>query len=93
MQDVDFIVVSNRKKLQEITDAAESSWPKSIKGHILDRKTQFKVENVLSCDAPTVVFLVQGNKPSPKVDVDGGIVATSICVAAADVLLSTMVMA
>lgn len=93
MQDIDFIVVNNRKTLQKITDAAESSWDEGIKGHILSMKEQFKVENVLTCDAPTVVFLVKNNNPSPKVDVDGGLVAMSICVAAADVGLSTMVMA
>lgn len=93
MQDVDFIVVNNRKTLQEITNASESSWDERIKDHILSRKEQFKVENVLTCDAPTVVFLVKGKNPSPKVDVDGGLVAMSICVAAQDAGLSTMVMA
>lgn len=92
MQDVDFIVVSNRAKLQEITDAAASTWDEQMRAHILPRKQNFNVQNVISCDASAVVFLVKNDNPSPKVDVDGGIAAMSICVAAADLGLSTMCM-
>ena len=93
MQDIDFIVVNNRKKLQEITEASASTWKEPIKGHIMSRKEQFKVENVLTCDTPTVVFLVKNSKPSLKIDVDGRLVAMSICVTAADIGLSTMIVA
>ena len=93
MQDIDFIVVNNRKKLQEITEDSASTWKEPIKGHIMSRKEQFQVEIVLTCDTPTVVFLVKNSKPSLKVGVDGGLVAMPICVAAADIGLSTMIMA
>lgn len=92
MQDVDFIVVNSRSKLQEITDAAVSTWDEQLKAHIMSRKENFNVNNVISCDAPTVVFLVKNSHLSPKVDVDGGIAAMSICVAAADMGLATMCM-
>lgn len=92
MQDVNFIVVNNRKKLQEITDAAATTWDDQTRAHVMSRKQTFNVQNVISCDASAVVFIVKNDNPSPKVDVDGGIAAMSICVAATGLGLSTMCM-
>lgn len=92
MQDVDFIVVNSRSKLQQITDAASATWDDQTREHIMSRAQKFKVKNVISCDAPTVIFIVKGKNPSPKVDVDAGIAAMSICVAATDLGLATMCM-
>ena len=82
LQEVDFIVLRNKQKLDQIEELILKEFPEDIRQKFLDRRKQYGVKNVITCDAPVVVLLIRNERKEKFVDVDGGIAAMSIIMAA-----------
>ena len=82
LQEVDFIVLRNKQKLDEIEEYILKEFPEDIRQKFLERRTQYGVKNVITCDAPVVILLIRNERKEKFVDVDGGIAAMSIIMAA-----------
>ena len=82
LQEVDFIVLRNKQKLGQIEELILKEFPEDIRQKFLDRRKQYGVKNVITCDAPVVVLLIRNERKEKFVDVDGGIAAMSIIMAA-----------
>ena len=81
LQEVDFIVLRNKQKLDQIEELILKEFPEDIRQKFLDRRKQYGVKNVITCDAPVVVLLIRNERKEKFVDVDGGIAAMSIIMA------------
>lgn len=83
-QDIDLLVVTNQDVLTKVANASMATWNntnmlKSFNG----RKQQFGVKNVVTCDAPCVIFLVKNERADPLfTGIDNGILCMAIMVAA-----------
>ena len=82
LQEVDFIVIRNKQKLDQIEELILKEFPEDIRQKFLERRKQYGVKNVITCDAPVVVLLIRNERKEKFVDVDGGIAAMSIIMAA-----------
>ena len=82
LQEVDFIVLRNKQKLDQTEDLILKEFPEDIRQKFLDRRKQYGVKNVITCDAPVVILLIRNERKEKFVDVDGGIAAMSIIMAA-----------
>ncbi len=82
LQEVDFIVLRNKQKLDQIEELILKEFPEDIRQKFLERRKQYGVKNVITCDAPVVVLLIRNERKEKFVDVDGGIAAMSIIMAA-----------
>jgi nitroreductase len=96
-QDVDLLVVSNRAKLDEASTAAYNSWPQSLKDGFKNgwpsRPVSPGLKNIVTCDAPAVIFLLKNERASDQfLQIDVGIVTQSIIVAAQEFGLESMCM-
>ncbi|OHT06726.1 nitroreductase family protein [Tritrichomonas foetus] len=91
VQDVDFIVCTDRKKNQEATDAQLKIFDEKTQGVFESRKKNFKVSNVITCDASAEVIIFKNERASePNCYIHAGIAAMAICVAVKDYGLDTM---
>ena len=90
VQGVDAICVTNKAKLQEITDNVLACLPEDMANYMNSRKEKFKVTNVVSCDASAVVYMVKNERSNNDCKLDAGICAYAICMAAANFGLDTM---
>ena len=82
LQEVDFIVIRNKQKLDQIEELILKEFPEDIRQKFLERRKQYGVKNVITCDAPVVILLIRNERKEKFVDVDGGIAAMSIIMAA-----------
>ena len=82
LQEVDFIVLRNKQKLDQIEELILKEFPEDIRQKFLERRKQYGVKNVITCDAPVVILLIRNERKEKFVDVDGGIAAMSIIMAA-----------
>ena len=92
IQDIDFLVCTDKKKNQEAADAQLKLFEEGIRKHLEGRKEQFKVKNVLTCDCSAEVILYKNERGSEQNSyIHAGIAAMAICVAAKSFGLDTMV--
>lgn len=82
-QPFDFLVVRNKQKLDEVSQKTIEKLPEQFKAHVLERKEKHHVENVITCDAPVVIFFVKNSRQIKNyVDIDVGISAMAMMTAA-----------
>ncbi|OHT05998.1 nitroreductase family protein [Tritrichomonas foetus] len=90
---IEFIVCTNRAKNQEAAEAQLEIFPQNVQDHLLSRKTQFGVENVMSCDASAEVIVYcrkENIVDNEKMNIDAGLAIMSICIASRAFGLETM---
>lgn len=90
IQDVDYVVCSNKATNQKAADAALAGLPEANRNALLERKKKLGVTNVITCDAPVEIILYANERKGPLCDVHAGITAMSIMVAAKEFDLDTM---
>ena len=91
VQEHDLVVCTNREKLDKITEVALASWPDDYRARFQARKDELKVTNVVTGDAPCVIFLVKNERANPLFSqVDAGIVLMAMMAAAKDLGYDTM---
>lgn len=83
-QDIDLLVVTNQEKLSKVAETSMGSWGESeMLTNFKSRKEQLGVNNVVTCDAQCVIFLVKNERANPLfTSIDSGIVTMSLIVAA-----------
>jgi nitroreductase len=90
-QGIDLIVVTNKALITTLSDTIRETWPQQLKDGFASRPATYGVANVVTCDAPAVIFLVKNERTDEKfIAIDAGIVTQSILVAAKDLGLDTM---
>ena len=82
LQEVDFIVLRNKDKLNEIEKVILNDLPEQGRKNFEERRKIYGVKNVVTCDAPVLILLIRNERKEKFVDVDGGIAAMSIIMAA-----------
>ena len=82
LQEIDFIVLRNKEKLNQIEQVILNELPEEIRKNFEGRRQLYGVKNVVTCDAPVVILLIRNERKEKFVDVDGGIAAMSIIMAA-----------
>ena len=82
LQEVDFIVLRNKEKLNQIETVILNDFPEETRKKFEERRQIYGVKNVITCDAPVVILLIRNERKEKFVDVDGGIAAMSIIMAA-----------
>ena len=90
LQEVDFIVLRNKEKLNEIEKIILSEFSEEARKKFEERRTLYGVKNVVTCDAPVIILLIRNERKEKFVDVDGGIAAMSIMMAAQHFNLESM---
>jgi nitroreductase len=90
-QSIDLIVVTNKAVISSTSKAIYATWPAELKANFAKRTADLGVEDVVTCDAPCVIFLVKNERQVSKfVDIDSGIMVQSIIVAAQEFGLESM---
>ena len=90
LQEVDFIVLRNKTKIDEIEKIILNEFPEEGKKKFEERRKIYGVKNVITCDAPVIILLIRNERKEKFVDVDGGIAAMSIMMAAQHFNLESM---
>jgi nitroreductase len=92
VQEIDFVTIASRAKIDEISELVISTWPDSIRGPRSERILGLGCKNVLTCDASALIFIVRNERASQTqwTDFDAGIAAMSVMVAARAFDLHTM---
>lgn len=90
VQDVNFLVCSNKEKNQEATNARLSEMDEQTQNIFESRKSKMGVSNVITCDASVEVIIYSNEHKSESVEIHAGIAAMSIMVAAKEFGLDTM---
>jgi nitroreductase len=90
IQDIDFLVCTNREKNQEATNEQLALFPPENRAALESRKDRFKVTNVITCDASAEVILYGNERKSANTPIHAGIAGMSIMVAASLFGLETM---
>ncbi|KAK8863671.1 hypothetical protein M9Y10_011359 [Tritrichomonas musculus] len=91
VQEIDLIVVTKKDLLTQIEKVALPSFPDKLQDSFNQRKSQLGVQNVITCDASCVIFLVKNSRADPTFTaIDTGIVSMAIMVAARDFGLDSM---
>ena len=90
LQEVDLIVLRNKEKLNKIEQVILKEFPEEMKKKFEERRQIYGVKNVITCDAPLVILLIRNERKEKFVDVDGGIAAMSIIMAAQHFNLESM---
>ncbi|OHT04667.1 nitroreductase family protein [Tritrichomonas foetus] len=91
LQGLDLVVCTNRQKLDEATKITFDSWPEDRRERWTNRKQDYGVKNVVTCDASCVIFLVSNERADEQfLNVDAGIVSMAIMAAAREFDLHTM---
>lgn len=90
-QPYDFLVIRNKKKLDEVSEKVLNSLPEGFKSHCLGRKEKHGVTNVVTCDASLVILFVKNERAMKDfVGIDVGISAMAMMTAALQFGLDTM---
>ena len=67
-----------------------NEFPEELRKNFEERRQIYGVKNVVTCDAPIVILLIRNEREEKFVDVDGGIAAMSIIMAARHFNLESM---
>ena len=80
----DFIVMTNRKKMDDLEKVILDALPDNeFKKHFLERRVRHGIKNVVTCDAPCFVIIVKNERADKDwVKVDAGIALMAIMIAA-----------
>ena len=80
----DFIVMTNRKKMDELEKVILDALPDNeFKKHFLERRVRHGIKNVVTYDAPCFVIIVKNERADKDwVKVDAGIASMAIMIAA-----------
>ena len=80
----DFVVVTNKEKLDKLEKIILDSLPDDdFKKHFIERRDRHGVKNVVTCDAPCFVIIVKNERADKDwVKVDAGIASMAIMIAA-----------
>ena len=91
-QGQDYIVVTNKSKLEKLEKIIIESLPENdFKKHFVERRERHGVKNVVTCDAPCVVLIVKNERADENwVKIDAGIASMSIMMAARSFGIETM---
>ncbi|KAH0793994.1 nitroreductase family protein [Histomonas meleagridis] len=90
-QGIDLVVCTNRAKIDEATMITFHSWDEAKQARWNNRKQDYGVKNVVSCDASCIVFLVKNERADPNyVEIDAGIMSMAIMEATRHFGLQTM---
>ncbi|OHT14365.1 nitroreductase family protein [Tritrichomonas foetus] len=91
IQDVDFLVCTNRAKNQTACDEQLKYFPPEVASNISSRKEKFGVSNVMTCDASAEIILYHNERGHTKnTPIHAGLAAMSICACAREFGLETM---
>jgi nitroreductase len=91
-QELDLVVLTNRAKIDAALKITFDSWAPELQANFLKRKESHGVTNVLSCDAPVIIFFVANEraKDLPFVGIDAGIQSMAVMAAAREFGYHTM---
>ena len=90
-QDIDLVVCTNRDRLKSVSMATIGTLDKPLRDEFMTRMSHLKVDNVLTGDAPCVIFFVRSDKFSPVfTPINCGAMLMSLIVAAESFGLATM---
>lgn len=90
-QGIDLVVVTDKKRVDAITQRAFDGWPESTQKEFLARQKTYGVKNVVSCDAPVLILLVRNERADPTFsNIDTGIITEALLVAIASYGLDSM---
>ena len=83
-QGQDYIVVTNKEKLDQLEKIIIDSLPEGeLKKHFVERRDRHGVKNVVTCDAPCLVVIARNERADKDwVKVDAGIASMAIMIAA-----------
>jgi nitroreductase len=90
VQDVDFLVCTNREKNLAAAKAQLALFPPDNRAALESRKDRFRVTNVITCDASAEVILYGNERRSANTPIHAGIAGMSIMAAASLFGLDTM---
>ncbi|OHT14632.1 nitroreductase family protein [Tritrichomonas foetus] len=91
VQDVDFIVCTNRDKNQEACEEQLKCFPQEIATNLNSRKEKFGVSNVITCDASAEIILYHNERGhTNNTPIHAGLAGMSICACAREFGLDTM---
>ena len=91
VQELDIVVVTNKDKINELTDETYKGFPPEFRQNFDQRKSELGVKNVVTCDASAVFYLVKNERANPDfLGIDAGIMSMALMVAARDFGLDTM---
>ena len=93
-QGQDYIVVTNKEKLEKLEKVVLDCLPENkFKEHFVGRKERHGVKNVVTCDAPCLILLVRNERADENwVKMDAGIASMSIMIAAQQFGIESMCM-
>lgn len=90
-QGIDLVVVTNLEKIDELTKISFDSWDEERKKGWNERVETYGVKNVVSCDAPCLIFFVNNGNAVPHfLGVDAGIMTMAIMAACREFDLHSM---
>lgn len=91
IQDIDLVVVTKKEVLSKLEKVAMPNWPQNFQDDFNKRRKKLGVNNVITCDAPCVIFLVKNERADPTfTEIDTGIISMAIMVAARNCGLESM---
>ena len=62
LQEVNFIVLRNKEKLNEIEQVILNEFPEAMRKNFEERRQIYGVKNVITCDAPVVILLIRNER-------------------------------
>lgn len=82
-QEIDFIVVRNKEKLDKCRDVVLEAMPDSdMKKHFIDRTKNHGVKNQVTCDAPVMILFVRNERGLDLwAGIDAGIASMAVMTA------------
>jgi nitroreductase len=90
-QGIDLLVVTNKELITTLSDTLRETWPQQLKDGFATRPATYGITNVVTGDAPVLIFLVKNERADEKfIAIDTGIVTQSILIAAKEFGLDTM---
>jgi nitroreductase len=91
LQEIDLIVVTNRAKIDEISQITFNNLPPPVQKHFADRVSELGVKNVVTGDASALILLVSNERRDTQfLQIDAGIISMAIMAAAPNFGLGTM---
>jgi nitroreductase len=89
-QELDLTVITNRAKIDEISDVALKGFDATRVGYFSARTKELGVKNVVTCDASALIFLTENERESEFAAIDAGIMLMTLMTAAPKFGLGTM---
>jgi len=91
VQEIDLIVITNREKIDQLTDHVFNSWGPDLQGAFGKRREDFGVKNPITGDASCLVLLVKNERADPIfLGIDTGIITMTLLQAAQNFNLDSM---